>query len=149
MQEGQSSIFTIDRTINNLLIPSILLEDRVAVTPMNNTLRFGGTMEITGVDHSVNMKRVRGIVDAIPRYYPELKLSMPVKTQVWHGLRPCSPDGLPYIGRVLRYDNMILATGHSMMGLSLAPATGNLVAQLVEGRAPEISIQAFDPARFN
>lgn len=149
MQAGKGYSFTVDRPNDNVNIPSILLEDRVAVTPMGKTLRFGGTMEITGVDHSINMKRVEGIVNAIPRYYPELELAMPDKQSVWHGLRPCSPDGLPYIGRVGRFKNLILATGHSMMGLSLAPGTGKLVAQLVNTERPAVPLVPFAADRFD
>lgn len=149
MQAGKGYSFTVDRPNDNVNIPSILLEDRVAVTPMGKTLRFGGTMEITGVNHSINMKRVEGIVNAIPRYYPELELAMPDKQSVWHGLRPCSPDGLPYIGRVGRFKNLILATGHSMMGLSLAPGTGKLVAQLVNTERPAVPLMPFAADRFD
>ncbi|MGE0771722.1 MAG: NAD(P)/FAD-dependent oxidoreductase [Cyclobacteriaceae bacterium] len=149
MQAGKGYSFTVDRPNDNVNIPSILLEDRVAVTPMGKTLRFGGTMEITGVNHSINMKRVEGIVNAIPRYYPKLELAMPDKQSVWHGLRPCSPDGLPYIGRVGRFKNLILATGHSMMGLSLAPGTGKLVAQLVNTERPAVPLVPFAADRFD
>lgn len=149
MQAGKGYSFTVDRPNDNVNIPSILLEDRVAVTPMGQALRFGGTMEITGVDHSINMKRVQGIVNAIPRYYPELEVGMPERQSVWHGLRPCSPDGLPYIGRAGRFKNLILATGHSMMGLSLAPGTGKLVAQLVNTERPAVPLVPFDADRFD
>jgi D-amino-acid dehydrogenase len=148
MQAGKGYSFTVPDVIKNARIPSIFLEERVAVTPMGTTLRFGGTMEITGIDHSVNMNRVRGIVQAIPRYYPEMSVAMPKKEAVWHGLRPCSPDGLPYIGRSRKIYNLILATGHSMMGLSLGPATGKLVAELADNEVPSVDLTAFRPERF-
>jgi len=115
---------------------------------MSNTLRFGGTMEITGVDHSVNMNRVKGIVDSIPRYYPDMKVTMPEKRDVWHGLRPCSPDGLPYIGRSKKIKNLVFATGHSMMGISLGPGTGKLVSEIVSKVKPSMDISAFNPERY-
>lgn len=149
MQAGKGYSFTLENVIKNTRIPSIFLESRVAVTPMGNTLRFGGTMEISGVDHSINMSRVKGIVDSIPRYYPDMKVDMPKKEEVWHGLRPCSPDGLPYIGRSSSVKNLIIATGHSMMGLSLGPGTGRLVSELISGGKPGISVKAFDPERYN
>jgi D-amino-acid dehydrogenase len=105
-------------------------------------------MEITGIDHSVNMNRVRGIVQAIPRYYPEITVAMPEKEEVWHGLRPCSPDGLPYIGRAKKIPNLILATGHSMMGLSLGPGTGKLVEEIVSNRKLSVPVEQFNPERF-
>jgi len=149
MQAGKGYSFTLPDVEKNVRIPSIFLEARVAITPMGNTLRFGGTMEIRGVDHSINMNRVRGIVDAIPSYYPEMKVAMPEKENIWHGLRPCSPDGLPYIGRSKRIHNLIFATGHSMMGLSLGPGTGKLISEVVSEEKLSMPIAAFDPERFD
>jgi D-amino-acid dehydrogenase len=149
MQAGKGYSFTLENVEKNIRVPSIFLEARVAVTPMGNNLRFGGTMEIVGVDERINMNRVQGIVDSIPHYYPDLKISMPAADKIWHGLRPCSPDGLPYIGRSGVLKNLVFATGHAMMGLSLAPATGKLVAELVNDQQTTIPIHAFAPERFN
>jgi D-amino-acid dehydrogenase len=97
---------------------------------------------------TVNMNRVRGIFQSINNYYPEIKVEMPKVETVWRGLRPCSPDGLPYIGRTDRFDNVILATGHGMMGLSLGPATGKLVSEVVNDKVDSMAIDAFSPDRF-
>lgn len=148
LQGGKGYSFTLNDVPKNIRIPSILLEGRVAVTPMGKSLRFGGTMEINGVDRSINMNRVKGIVNTIPAYYPEMNVAMPQQEAIWRGLRPCSPDGLPYIGRSTRYKNLIIATGHSMMGLSLAPGTGKLVTSLVNNEATDISLAPFDPERY-
>lgn len=148
MQAGKGYSFTLNEVEKNVRVPSIFLEARVAITPMSNTLRFGGTMEIIGVDHSINMNRVRGIVESIPKYYPDMQVPVPPKEEIWHGLRPCSPDGLPYIGRSKRYSNLVIASGHSMMGLSLAPGTGKLVSELISGAETSIKIDAFSPNRF-
>jgi D-amino-acid dehydrogenase len=148
MQAGKGYSFTLQNVAKNVRVPSIFIEARVAITPMGNTLRFGGTMEITGIDHSISMNRVKGIVDSIPSYYPDMKVAMPKKEEVWHGLRPCSPDGLPYIGRSSKIKNLILATGHSMMGLSLGPGTGKLVKEIVDEDKTSIGIDLFDPNRF-
>ena len=126
-----------------------VLKNLDSITPMGNNLRFGGTMEIVGVDERINMNRVQGIVDSIPHYYPDLKINTPAADKIWHGLRPCSPDGLPYIGRSGVLKNLVFATGHAMMGLSLAPATGKLVAELVDDQQTTIPIHAFAPERFN
>jgi D-amino-acid dehydrogenase len=149
MQGGKGYSFTIADVQNNVRTPSIFLEARVAVTPMGNALRFGGTMEIAGTDHSINMNRVKGIVNSIPNYYPEMKVEMPSREKVWHGLRPCSPDGLPYIGRSKKIKNLVFATGHSMMGLSLGPGTGKLVNEIVSNERLSMPIQGFDAERFN
>ncbi len=149
MQAGKGYSFMFKNPPKNTHIPTIFLEARVAVTPMGANLRFGGTMEITGGDHSVNMNRVKGIVSSIQKYYPEMKVAMPEVKDVWHGLRPCSPDGLPYIGRTRQRDNLLVATGHSMVGLSLGPGTGQLISQLVQGITPEVDLTIFNPDRFN
>lgn len=144
--KGYSFLMPIEK---NIQIPSIFLEARVAVTPMGGSIRFGGTMEIAGVNHIINMNRVKGIVDSIPAYYPEMNVQMPAQKEVWHGLRPCSPDGLPYIGKSRQIQNLTIATGHAMMGLSLGPGTGKLVQQLIDQNQTAISMEAFDPERYN
>jgi D-amino-acid dehydrogenase len=114
---------------------------------MGNALRFGGTMEICGNDPAINMNRVKGIVDSIKTFYPELNVAMPRKDEVWYGFRPCSPDGLPYIGRSKKISNLIFNTGHAMMGVSLAPGSGKTVSQIIENCIEVNSM--FDPERFN
>ncbi len=148
MQAGKGYSFnaSIESTIQ---IPSIFLEARVAVTPMGGSIRFGGTMEIAGVNHTINMNRVKGIVDSIPAYYPEMNIRMPEQQEVWHGLRPCSPDGLPYIGKSKQIQNLTIATGHAMLGLSLGAGTGKLVQQLIAHDQTSISMEGFDPERYN
>jgi D-amino-acid dehydrogenase len=148
MQAGKGYSFTINEVKKNIRVPSIFLEARVAVTPMGNSLRFGGTMEITGIDHTINMNRVRGIVTSIPVYYPDLNVSMPRQEDTWHGLRPCSPDGLPYIGRSKKIKNLVIATGHSMMGLSLGPGSGKLVSEIINQERLSMDISHFNPERF-
>lgn len=148
MQAGKGYSFIANRESFKVNIPSILLEARVAITPMGNEVRIGGTMEISGINHKIDMNRVRGIANAIPRYYPEVSVTLPERKRVWTGLRPCSPDGLPYIGRSKSYKNLILATGHAMMGLSLGPGTGRLVAQLISKEEPAVPLHCFQPERF-
>lgn len=128
---------------------SIFTEARVAVTPMGSSLRFGGTMEITGLDPSVNRSRVDGIIKAIPKYFPDFRPEDFRDLPVWSGLRPCSPDGLPYVGRFGRYANLSAATGHAMMGMSLGPVTGKLMSEILSGETPEIALDALSPDRFD
>ncbi len=129
--------------------PSLLLEARVAVTPMDGQVRFGGTMEIAPINHHVNMNRVQGIVNSIPQYYPDYHVAVPNIKKIWYGFRPCSPDGLPYIGYSQKISNLIIAGGHGMMGVSLAPVTGKLVAELAAGTKLSIQIDCYRPDRFN
>jgi D-amino-acid dehydrogenase len=149
MQSGKGYSFTLNDVKKNVRIPSLLLEGRVAATPMGSSLRFGGTMEIGDTNRIINMNRVKGIVETIPKYYPEMSVEVPVAKTVWSGLRPCSPDGLPYIGRSHKYKNLIIATGHSMMGLSLGPATGKLVTELVNETHTSMDLSKFNPERFS
>jgi D-amino-acid dehydrogenase len=108
---------------------SILCEARVACTPMGKSLRFGGTMEIAGMDEkSINPRRVHGITRAIPAYFPAFQETDFEGVRPWCGLRPCSPDGLPYLGRTAAAENLIIASGHAMLGVSLGPVTGLLAA---------------------
>jgi len=151
MQAGKGYSVTYEQNEGKKLnIPSILLEARVAITPMSdNLIRFGGTMEIGGLNNQINMNRVRGIIKAVPNYFPDYQIDIPQKEQVWYGLRPCSPDGLPYIGRTNKYKNLVIASGHAMMGLSLAPATGKLVQEIIENQKNSIEIDLYNPERYD
>lgn len=132
---------------NRLTIPALLCEARVAITPMNGQIRYGGTMELDKINNRINMQRVRGIVESVPAYFPDLKPALPAEKEIWYGFRPSSPDGLPYIGRSGKRDNLVVATGHGMMGLSLGPATGLLVSQLIDGTATELELKPFAMSR--
>lgn len=148
MQAGKGYSLTLTNPRQLPEICAIFTEARVAVTPMGGTLRFGGTMEITGLDERVSAARVRGIIESIPPYYPEFKAEDFAGVPVWRGLRPCSPDGLPYVGRTAAYANLAVAAGHAMMGLSLAPVTGRLVAEVLSGDRPSIDIGLLSPDRY-
>ncbi|MBT8044327.1 MAG: FAD-dependent oxidoreductase [Verrucomicrobiae bacterium] len=148
MQAGKGYSLTLDRPTQLPELCSILCEAKVAVTPMGAHLRFAGTMEICGNDISVNPRRVRGIVRSAQKYFPRLKQGDFEGLKPWVGLRPCSPDGLPYIGRVSGYSNLTVATGHSMMGLSMGPVTGMLVSEIVADGQPLLDITKLAPLRF-
>jgi D-amino-acid dehydrogenase len=127
---------------------AILSEARVAVTPMGGDLRIGGTLELAGIDASIDPVRVRAIADAVPRYYRSIDVEALRAAQPWAGLRPCSPDGLPYVGRTSKVANLIVAAGHAMMGVSLGPVTGRIVADLVAGERPEFDMSQLSPDRY-
>lgn len=128
---------------------TILTEQKVAVSPYGETIRFGGTMEIAGTNQSINMNRVKGIFESINRYYPDFQSKFPEENQIWKGLRPCSPDGLPYIGFAPNYSNVLVGSGHSMMGISLAPATGKILAELHQQKVTSMEIQGFKVGRYS
>lgn len=145
---GRGYSFTIDAKPYPLKRPIVLLEGRVAITPLDGQIRFGGTMEIVSTNTPPRYKRVEGIVHAVNNFFPHWKVPNPSLQQVWYGYRPCSADGLPYIGRLKQTHNAIIATGHSMLGLSLGAGTGKLVAEIAGEQTPSIDVQAFDPERF-
>ena len=131
-----------------MTIPAILCEARVAVTPMNGSIRYGGTMEVGKINQQINMNRVRGIVESVPKYLPDFKPAVPAEKDIWYGFRPVSPDGMPYIGLSAKYSNLAVATGHAMIGLSLGPATGKLIAEVLSGEATSVDMEAYKVERF-
>jgi D-amino-acid dehydrogenase len=129
--------------------PVALAEAKVVITPMENVLRFAGTLELAGFDESIDPCRVQAILDAVRAYLPGINPEALELVEIWRGLRPCSPDGLPFLGRVPHRHNVIVATGHGMLGISLAPISGSVVAQLVTHQEPSMSIAALSVERFN
>jgi D-amino-acid dehydrogenase len=141
---GKGYSFNISEKLNAPSIPSILCEGKVAVTPLNSTVRFGGTLKITDTnDTQIDVNRVGGIIDTINSFYPNLEFQTPENKKVWSGFRPCTPSGLPIIEKSSKFSNLIISTGHAMMGLSLAPATGKLVSELISDMPTSIDIAAF------
>jgi D-amino-acid dehydrogenase len=148
MQAGKGYTLTLDAPPRLPRLCAILSEARVAMTPMGDALRFGGTMELAGVDTDIDLARVRGIVDSVARYLPDFPTAIFRDIQAWCGLRPCSPDGLPYLGRWPGLANLVVATGHAMMGVSLGPVSGQLVAEILSDEAPAIALDLVRPDRF-
>jgi D-amino-acid dehydrogenase len=148
MQAGKGYSLTLKQPRQLPEICAILTEARVAVTPMDGALRFAGTMEIAGLDEGINPIRVRGIIAAATKYYPEFEPSDFEGVAPWRGLRPCSPDGMPYVGRTARFANLYIATGHAMMGISLGPVTGKLIAEILAGELPQIDMAQLSPDRY-
>jgi D-amino-acid dehydrogenase len=148
MQAGKGYSVTLPQPIEQPRLCSILAEARVAVTPMGEALRFGGTMEIAGLNERINPRRVAGILRAVPQYFPNFRPDHFEGLQPWCGLRPCSPDGLPYLGRTKAAPNLIVATGHAMMGLSLAPVTGEMVGSILDGEKPRFDLTLLKVDRY-
>jgi D-amino-acid dehydrogenase len=128
-------------------IPSILAEAKVAVTPMNGFTRFAGTMEIAGINHNINRVRVEAIANAATRYYPDIKLTSEEKENAACGLRPVSPDGLPYIGKSSKCNNLTIAAGHAMMGWSMGTGTGKLVSEIISDKKTSLDMTMYLPDR--
>jgi D-amino-acid dehydrogenase len=128
--------------------PAILTDRNVAVTPMDGFTRFGGTMEIAGINSKINIKRVEAIANAGKAFYPKLNISIEEKSLAACGLRPVSPDGLPYIGRVNKYTNVCVAAGHAMLGWSQGPATGKLISEVISDKKTSLNLKPFKIERF-
>ena len=129
-------------------IPAILVEGKVAVTPMVGFTRFAGTMEFSGNNTLIRKPRVLAIANSAESYYKNLKISEEDRAAAVSGLRPVSPDGLPFIGRASGYKNLTVAAGHSMMGWSLGPITGKLISDIISERNTSVNLDPFKVERF-
>ena len=114
---------------------------------VNEHLRFAGTLELAGFDFTVNRRRVNAILRAADAYLAEGSDREVV--EIWRGMRPCSPDGLPYIGRARRCKNLVVGTGHATLGMSMGPITGKLLAELVGEKRPSLPLHSFNIERFD
>lgn len=141
IQPGKGYSITMPRPATCPTIPLIFEEHRVAVTPMKSGYRLGSTMEFAGYDATLNRRRL-DLLRAGASHYLQEPCAEPVLEE-WYGWRPMTPDGKPIIDRSPVLDNVFVTAGHNMLGLSMAPATGRLVAELLGGTTPHI-----DPAPY-
>ncbi|MBI3887371.1 MAG: FAD-dependent oxidoreductase [Opitutae bacterium] len=148
MQPGKGYSLTIEQPRFKLEKSVIFAERRVAVTPMGAQLRFGGTMELSGHSENVRPERIEQIIDSARFYFPDFTPQDFAGIKPWFGYRPVSPDGLPYIGRFGRHANLTAACGHAMLGLTMAPITGLLVAEILTGRKPSVDLSMLRPDRY-
>lgn len=148
LQPGKGYSHTYDQVEKNIRYPAILVDGRCAVTPWKKQLRIGGTMELSGINNKVLINRMQGIFNSAKDFYPGLAIDFPPPHKIWNGLRPVTPDGLPYIGKVSNFENVTIAGGHAMLGISEGTGTGKLVSELIDHRQTEIDISAFSPHRF-
>jgi D-amino-acid dehydrogenase len=126
--------------------PVLLAEGRVAITPLGDQLRFAGVMEVSGMNPAVSARRIAAVRRIVRAYLPRMTSTETVET--WSGLRPCAPDSLPFLGRAEPYRNLYIAAGHGQMGMGLAPAGGELVAQVIAGEQPDLDLAPFRIDRF-
>ena len=128
-------------------LPVLLSEGRVAVMPLGDRIRYGGTLELSGMDGAISERRVEAIRRTVDEYLPGLESTETL--EVWSGLRPCTPDGLPLIGRAQPYRNLSVACGHGQIGMGLAPITGRLIAQILAGEPPDLDLAPFRVGRYS
>jgi D-amino-acid dehydrogenase len=148
LQPGKGYSHTYPHVEKNIKYPAILVDGRCAITPWGQQLRIGGTMELSGINNKVLINRMQGIYDSATDFYPGLKIDFPPADKIWNGLRPVTPDGLPYIGNTSAYKNVIIAGGHAMLGISEGTGTGKLVTEIIKHQTTSIDISAFNPQRF-
>ncbi len=146
LQPGKGYRINVERPLG-ISMPAVLMESSIAVTPMKGFTRFAGTMEFSGINNYIRKERVEAIADGAKKFYPELEITAEEKSEVQAGMRPVTPDGLPYIGKSSKIKNLTFATGHAMMGWSLGPATGKLVSEIIGDKKTSMDISAFNPER--
>lgn len=127
-------------------VPMMLVEKKVAVTPRDGTVRLAGTLELVNQDFSITRKRVKAIVSGAQQFMnvPD----EPETSEVWRGLRPCTPDGVPVISRSHKHKNLIIAAGHQMLGLQSGMGSGRLVTDIITGEKPIVDLKPFRSDRF-
>ncbi|MBL8986404.1 MAG: FAD-dependent oxidoreductase [Gemmatimonadetes bacterium] len=146
VQAGKGYSLTVSGAGPRLTRPVYLGEARIGSSPFEGGIRFAGTMELSGVNERFDPRRMVGIRKGVARY---LRDPVPAGAGTeWVGMRPLTPDGLPLLGRVPKFDNLLIATGHAMLGITMAPVTGEAMADLVTGATLPPSMPAFDPGRF-
>ena len=146
MQAAKGYSVTMKRPKVSPRIPLHLAEARMAVTPMGAVLRYAGTLELSGISTTINARRVSAIRRGAAQY---LITGAPAQEmEVWAGMRPVTPDGLPYIGRTRAVSNLIVATGHAMLGVSMGPITGKVVGEIVREVKPSVDVGMFGVERF-
>ena len=138
LQAGKGYSLMLPRPTVMPKLPSILTEAKIATTPMVGGLRFAGTMEIAGTQLNINPRRVEGIIKGVKEFMPQFRDTDFSNIKPWAGLRPCTPDGLPYIGRSKRYNNLLVGTGHAMLGWTLGPITGQMLTHEILGEKPAV-----------
>jgi D-amino-acid dehydrogenase len=146
LQAGKGYRINVTRP-TGITMPSILMESSMAVTPMQGFTRFAGTMEFSGINTKIRKERVAAIANGAKNFFPEFEITEEEMASAKTGMRPVTPDGLPYIGKSKKLQNLFFATGHAMMGWSLGPATGKLISEIISGKKTSMDISAFNPER--
>lgn len=146
LQAGKGYRINVSRPAG-ITMPAVLMEANMAVTPMKGFTRFAGTMEFSGINDYIRKERVAAIAKGAKQFYPELEITSEEMGAAKTGMRPVSPDGLPYIGKSNSFKNLTFATGHAMMGWSLGPATGKLVSEIIGEKKTSMNVSPFSPDR--
>ncbi|MGD9174087.1 MAG: FAD-dependent oxidoreductase, partial [Desulfobacterales bacterium] len=147
VQPGKGYSLTMPRPETCPQMPCYFYERSVVATPWKSGFRLGGTMEFSGFNSDIYARRIKNLTAAAAEYL-KAPLGNPMMEE-WVGMRPMVYDDLPIIDRAPKHQNLVVATGHGMSGISMATSTGKLVAEMVSGRKPHIDSTAFGIRRFN
>ncbi|RBP68064.1 D-amino-acid dehydrogenase [Brevibacterium sanguinis] len=147
VQAGKGYGYDLPRTADAPTGPIYLAEGKVAITPLESMVRVSGTMGFGGLDESIDTVRAGGMISSLHRYFANWPAEQSVPSP-WTGLRPMTPDGVPVIGALPAHPHVIVASGHVMLGISLASVTGRLVTDLAGGRAAGDLFDRLSPQRF-
>jgi len=146
IQPGKGYSITYTRPAHYPRIPLSLKERAVCVTAWDSGYRLGSTMEFSGYDTSLNRTRLDALKLGAAEYLIEPE--GPSVVEEWYGWRPMTYDDLPILGRAATLKNLVLATGHGMLGITMSAITGRLISELVCDASPSLDIAPFDPSRF-
>lgn len=146
MTAGKGYSITITNAEPMINHPLYLGDLKAGITPFKNAIRMGGTMELSGKNTKMDTRRVQSIRSAVSKYVKEMIRGD--SEREWVGMRPMTPDGLPVLGKIPHLNNMYIATGHAMVGLSMAPATGKIMTDLITLGKTNFEIDSFTPNRF-
>lgn len=147
IQPGKGYSITTDRPQSFPEIPCFFEEQRTVYTPWLDECRLGGTMEFSGFDDRLNQRRLCALAKGLDGYFDPSQFNG--RKKEWCGFRPMTVDGLPYIDRSPRMKNVIIAAGHNMIGLSVGPGTGKLIADIMDETIPHIDPHPYRIARHD
>ena len=147
VQPAKGYSVSYNRTGLSIKTPLILFEAKIGVNPVIDGVRLAGTLELSGIDSSINKKRVQAIVDGAHQYLAGDSAKFDV-SNVWTGMRPVTPDGIPVIDKIPNMENLIVATGHAMLGMTMGPITGKVVSEIVVGDKHSIDLTPLKFGRF-
>jgi D-amino-acid dehydrogenase len=146
LQGGKGYSLTFPSEPAPITRPLLAEEAHLAMTPLQEGLRVTGVLELSGSNASVDQRRLARVMDEARRCLPGL--GQPKTRRLWRGLRPCTPDGLPLVGRLRQWPNLWIATGHANLGMTLGPATGMMMAEMLSGAPSFPEASALSPERF-
>jgi D-amino-acid dehydrogenase len=146
VQPARGYSFTIPCRDERFTRPIMFSESKALLTPMGTNLRLGGVLELTRIDSRPDARRANALINSLQQYL-SLEISF-AGTDPWSGYRPCSPDGFPIVGWSDRWQNLLYATGHGMLGLTLGPLTGRAIADLIMNAQPCCDLTRMLPSRF-